>query len=62
MIDINRKREKDTYGKMFQGTNSVNDYLAQKIKREPINYRTQEDLEYEKERAKMDTKVKKMME
>ena len=50
LIDINRKREKDTYGKMFGSNCSVSDYLTQKIKKEPLNYRTIEDQEFEKER------------
>jgi hypothetical protein len=59
---VNRKREKDTYGKMFTSGNSVSEYVSQKIKREPLNYKTVEDQEFEKEKAKIDRKVKKMME
>ncbi len=46
---------------MFKSGQSVNDYLEHKIKKEPINFRTQEDIEFEKVRAKLDAKVKKML-
>lgn len=46
---------------MFQSAFSVNEYIEQKSKKEPLNYRTQEDLEFERERAKLDAKVKKML-
>ena len=51
LIEINRKREKDTYGKMFFGeaAGSVSEYVDKKIKKEPINYKTIEDQEFEKE-------------
>ena len=52
LIDLNRKREKDTYSKMFSSTKSVSDYIQQK--NVPLNYKSQEDLEYERERLKMD--------
>ncbi|CDW73168.1 peptidyl-prolyl cis-trans isomerase d [Stylonychia lemnae] len=61
LIDINRKREKDTYGKMFTSQSSVSEYVDHKISKEPINYKSIEDQEYEKEKQKMDRKVKKMM-
>jgi len=28
LIDINKKREQDTYGKMFSGSKSVSDYVT----------------------------------
>ena len=63
MIDVNSKREKDTYSKMFTNKNqSVSDYVTSKISKEPINYRTVEEEEYEKEKKKMEAKVRKMME
>jgi hypothetical protein len=45
LIEINRKREKDTYGKMFfaESTGSVSEYVDKKIKKEPLNYKTIED-------------------
>lgn len=61
MIDVNRRREKDTYGKMFTPKNSVTEYVDKKVKKEPLNYRTVEDMEYEKERHKMEQKVKLQM-
>jgi tetratricopeptide (TPR) repeat protein len=61
LIDVNRKREKDTYGKMFTSAQSVAEYVDHKIKREPINYKSIEDQEYEREKTKMDRKVSKMM-
>ena len=30
LIDINRKREKDTYGKMFNTTKSISEYVEEK--------------------------------
>lgn len=43
LIDVNRKREKDTYGKMFTSQSSVSEYVDHKIKREPINFKSIED-------------------
>ena len=62
LIDVNRKREKETYGKMFNSKKSISDYVEQKSLKEPIGYKTMEDKEYEKEKIKMERKVKKMME
>ena len=61
LIDINRKREKDTYGKMFNTTKSISEYVEEKTSKQPINYKTLEDREYEKEKKKMDEKIKKML-
>lgn len=57
LINVNRKREKDTYGKMFTSSASVSEYVEQKIKREPLNFRSAEDEEYERENLKMNAKV-----
>ena len=57
LIDINRKREKDTYGKMFNTSKSISDYVEEKASKQPISYKTMEDKEFEKESKKMDEKV-----
>lgn len=60
LIEVNRKREKDTYGKMFFGEpsgGSVSEYVDKKIKKEPLNYKSIEDQEFEKEMKKIDRKV-----
>ena len=57
LIDINRKREKETYGKMFDGKNSISDYVSKKTYHDPISYKTVEDREFEKEKQKIDDKV-----
>lgn len=62
LIDVNRKREKETYSKMFNSKKSISDYVEHKSLKEPIAYKTMEDKEYEKEKIKMEKKVKKMME
>jgi hypothetical protein len=55
---VNRKREKDTYSKMFK-SGKIAEYAE--TKEVPINYRTQEDLEFEREKQKMEQKIKIMM-
>jgi len=60
LVDVNRKREKDTYSKMFTGGH-MPDRLEEEKKRQ-MTYKTVEELEYERERAKMVTKVKAQME
>ena len=48
---------------MFNSKNqSVSDYVQQKVIKEPINYRTVEDEEFEKEKKKIERKVQRMME
>ncbi len=49
LVDINRRREKDTYSKMFKG-GPGNDYIDEKRQRESLNYKSMEDLEFERER------------
>lgn len=48
MIDINRKREKETYSKMFTAKPGISEEIP-KIN-VPLNYKTIEDQEYERER------------
>ena len=64
LIDVNRKREKETYGKMFTANNSksISDYVDEKTLKEPINYKSLEDKEFEQEKSKMQKKVEKLME
>lgn len=59
LIDVNRKREKDTYAKMFTSKQGIVD-KDQEVQ-VPLNYKTIEDQEYEKERLKMEAKVKAQM-
>jgi hypothetical protein len=47
---------------MFNTKKSISDYVEEKTLKEPISYKTLEDKEYEKEKVKMEKKVKKMME
>jgi len=58
LITVNRKREHDTYGKMFTGK-SVNDYVTQKLAKQ--TYKSGDEREYEEEKKKMDEKIKLMM-
>jgi hypothetical protein len=48
LVDVNRRREKDTYSKMFSGKGSTTDYDK------PVSsFKTQEDLEFEREKSKL---------
>ena len=61
LVEVNRKREKETYSKMFTTKNgsSISDYIEEKPKQP--NYKTMEDLEYERERQKMEARVREQM-
>ncbi len=48
LVDVNRRREKETYSKMFKG--GATDYLDDKRQSQPLNYKSMEDLEFERER------------
>lgn len=61
LVNVNRKREKDTYGKMFQKTKSVADWVDKNKVVEP-KMKTLEDLEEEEENKELELKVKKYME
>jgi tetratricopeptide (TPR) repeat protein len=50
LIDVNRKREKETYSKMFNSKKSISDYVEEKTLKETINYKSMEDKEFEKEK------------
>lgn len=60
LVDVNRKREKDTYSKMFT-SGGLPDRLEEEKKRQ-MTFKTVEELEYERERVKMVVKVKAQME
>jgi hypothetical protein len=49
LVDVNRRREKETYSKMFKG-GPGGDYIDEKRQRESLNYKSMEDLEFERER------------
>lgn len=55
LIDVNRKREKETYSKMFTSKEGI--VKPGDVKDTPLNYKTVEDQEFEKERAKIYAKV-----
>ena len=57
LVEVNRRRERDIYSRMFAG--GVSDHLSQK----PAlpNYQTLEEREFERERQKLDRKVAKML-
>ena len=69
MAKINRKRERETYSKMFFNSKeqqsksnakqqeSVTDYVQKKFKKEDTHFKTVEDQEIEKELEKIDTEV-----
>jgi len=54
LVDVNRKRELNTYGNMFSKNASVSDYVAKKVKTEPLNYKSVEDKEFDEEKKKME--------
>lgn len=62
LVEVNRKREKETYSKMFKtGSKGVTDFVEEQLKKQtpvPINQKTMEELEWERERAKIEQKVK----
>jgi len=62
MVDLNRKREHDTYAKMFNKQSSVSEYVASKAHTDPLNYKSMEDKDFETKKRKMDLKVKRMIE
>jgi hypothetical protein len=47
---------------MFDKKTSVSDYVMHKENKEPLNYKSQEDKEFEKDQQKMQRKVDRMME
>jgi len=57
LIDVNYKRERQTYSKMFNSKKSVNDYVKKTVKAEPIGYKTIEEKEFEKEMEEIDKEV-----
>jgi tetratricopeptide (TPR) repeat protein len=59
LIEVNRKREKDTYSKMFTSKEGI--VKPGDAKETPLNYKTVEDQEYERERAKMEARVRQQM-
>ena len=59
LVEVNRRREKETYSKMFKGT--TGEYIDDKRLREPLNYKTMEDLEFERERNKIQARVRDQM-
>jgi hypothetical protein len=47
---------------MFNKTASVSDYIQHKENKEPLNYKSLEDKEFEKDQQKMQRKVNRMLE
>lgn len=57
LIDVNYKRERQTYSKMFSSKKSVADYVKKNVKNEPLKYKTTEEKDFEKEMAEIDKEV-----
>jgi len=59
LIDVNYKREKQTYSKMFSSKKSVTDYVRKTVmvKNEPMTYKTIEEKEFEEEMGVIDEEV-----
>ena len=62
LIDVNYKRERQTYSKMFKSKKSVTDYVEKTVKKEPKGYKTIEEKEFEAEMGEIDKEVQKLLE
>lgn len=61
LIDVNYKREKETYLNMFSSKKGIHDYVEKTNAKIPLNFKTEEDREWEKEEAVIDKQVREMV-
>jgi len=61
MIEVNYKREKDTYSKIFNSKISVTEQVAKAAPKPPPPTKTTEEKEFEKEEEQIDNEVHLMV-
>ena len=62
LIDVNFKREQDTYAKMFNPKTSVSEFVKRTSKgMDALKFKTIEEKEFEKELEKIDKQVERML-